>query len=162
MTAVTDDFEDVRAKLREANVNEQSLLATDYLNHFNEPLMILEMAPDMPESVAFLDDWVPLTYEEHFRESNFTGRDIVIAAYGLAPARFKKPFDEACARLRDKLMELIASARTAVDSGDPAAVGAVIAEALPGIRMLQETAGSIINGAEITLDQKRIDALLGS
>lgn len=36
-------------RLRVANINPRTGLATDYLNHFNEAVMLLEMVPDMPE-----------------------------------------------------------------------------------------------------------------
>ena len=39
----------LRERARGSNVNDQTLLATDYLNHFNEVVMLLEMLPDMPE-----------------------------------------------------------------------------------------------------------------
>ena len=35
--------------VRGKNINETTLLATDYLNHFNEIIMVLELVPDMPE-----------------------------------------------------------------------------------------------------------------
>ncbi|MEO8318885.1 MAG: hypothetical protein ABI561_11235, partial [Bradyrhizobium sp.] len=37
------------AQLKAANINPRTGLATDYLNHFNEAIMLLEMVPDMPE-----------------------------------------------------------------------------------------------------------------
>ena len=30
-------------------INPSTLLATDYLNHFNEVIMTVDMVPDMPE-----------------------------------------------------------------------------------------------------------------
>src|SRR3546814_196200 len=38
-----------RRLVRGTNINATSLLATDYLNHFNEVVMVLELVPDMPE-----------------------------------------------------------------------------------------------------------------
>jgi len=37
-------------------------LATDYLNHFNEAIMLLEMIPDMPECAEDFLQWRPLSY----------------------------------------------------------------------------------------------------
>jgi len=37
------------AVLRAANINPPTGLATDYLNHFSEAVMLLEMVPVMPE-----------------------------------------------------------------------------------------------------------------
>ena len=43
------DEEARAAQLRAANINPRTGLATDYLNHFNEAIMLLEMITDMPE-----------------------------------------------------------------------------------------------------------------
>ena len=57
------------ARLAAANVNPATGLATDYLNHFNEAIMLLEMLPSAPE---FRDDflrWQPVSYREYFAGS---------------------------------------------------------------------------------------------
>ena len=43
------DETDIRERIRGTNVNPRTLLATDYLNHFNEVLMLIELVPDDPE-----------------------------------------------------------------------------------------------------------------
>jgi len=58
--------EDRAAELRAANINPRTGLATDYLNHFNEAIMLLEMIPDMPECSGDFLEWRPLSYAEHF------------------------------------------------------------------------------------------------
>ena len=52
------------------NINEQTLLATDYLNHFNEVVMLIEMIADMPECLEDAQAWAPKSYQDHFRDSN--------------------------------------------------------------------------------------------
>ena len=42
------------------NINEETLLATDYLNHFNEIIMILDMIPMMPECLDDAKAWAPV------------------------------------------------------------------------------------------------------
>ena len=37
--------EHLRAHTKGTNVNEETLLTTDYLNHFNEIIMLLEIVP---------------------------------------------------------------------------------------------------------------------
>jgi hypothetical protein len=37
----SDDFLAMRARVRDTNISETTLLATDYLNHFNEVVMML-------------------------------------------------------------------------------------------------------------------------
>src|SRR5664279_6206818 len=69
------------AKLRAANINPRTGLATDYLNHFNEAIMLLEMIPDMPECAEEFLAWHPLSYREHFMASHFKTRELAIEAY---------------------------------------------------------------------------------
>ena len=47
----------MRTRIAGANINEQSLLATDYLNHLNEVAMILKMLPDMLDFVEDVKSW---------------------------------------------------------------------------------------------------------
>src|SRR3979411_3541707 len=70
------DKEARAAQLRAANINPRTGLATDYLNHFNEAIMLLEMIPDMPECAEDFLLWYPLSYREHFMASNFKARDL--------------------------------------------------------------------------------------
>src|SRR5215211_8236948 len=81
------------AQLRAANINPRTVLATDYLNHFNEAIMLLEMIPDMPECAEDFLTWSPLSYCEHFMASNFRARDLVIEAYDSADATIRTEFD---------------------------------------------------------------------
>src|SRR6202161_1999849 len=71
-------------RLRAANINPRTGLATDYLNHFNEAIMLLEMIPDMPECAEQFLQWRPRSYREHFAASNFRARELAIAAYDTA------------------------------------------------------------------------------
>src|SRR5271170_4217920 len=77
------------ARLRAANINPRTGLATDYLNHFNEAVMLLEMIPDMPECAEDFLGWQPLSYAEHFTASNFKARDLAIEAYSFADTRVR-------------------------------------------------------------------------
>src|SRR6266513_2701218 len=81
------------AQLRAANINPRTGLATDYLNHFNEAVMLLEMIPDIPECADDFLAWRPLSYSEHFTASNFKARDLAISAYDSADAGIRAEFD---------------------------------------------------------------------
>src|SRR6266852_7356699 len=87
------DQEARAAQLRAANINPRTGLATDYLNHFNEAIMLLEMIPDMPECSEDFLHWTPLSYAEHFTASNFTARDLAISAYESADPDIRAEFD---------------------------------------------------------------------
>jgi hypothetical protein len=81
------------ATLRAANINPRTGLATDYLNHFNEAIMLLEMIPDIPECATDFLEWHPLSYAEHFIASNFRARDLAIEAYESADPELRSEFD---------------------------------------------------------------------
>src|SRR5436853_3044268 len=87
------------AQLRAANINPRTGLATDYLNHFNEAIMLLEMIPDMPECAEDFLTWSPLSYVEHFWASNFKARDLAIEAYEPADAKIRTEFDNVTATM---------------------------------------------------------------
>jgi hypothetical protein len=81
------------AQLRAANINPRTGLATDYLNHFNEAIMLLEMIPDMPECAEEFLQWQPRSYREHFAASNFRARELAIEAYDSANPDIRTEFD---------------------------------------------------------------------
>ena len=87
------------ARLAQANINPVTGLATDYLNHFNEAIMLLEMIPDMPECAEDFLTWSPLSYVEHFWASNFKARDLAIEAYESADAKIRTEFDNTTATM---------------------------------------------------------------
>ncbi len=85
-------------ELLAANVNPATGLATDYLNLFNEAIMLFEMGLDMPDMAEELADWQRRGYIEHFEKSGFEMKDVVIAAYHHAPADIRCDFDDVCER----------------------------------------------------------------
>src|SRR4029078_9887678 len=87
------DAEAWAERLRLANINPRTGLATDYLNHFNEAVMLLEMVPDMPQCAEDFLTWSPLSYVEHFTASNFMARDLAIEAYEKANPSVRAQFD---------------------------------------------------------------------
>jgi hypothetical protein len=132
------------AQLRAANINPRTGLATDYLNHFNEAIMLLEMIPDMPECAEDFLGWEPLSYAEHFTASNFKARDLAIAAYDSADADIRAEFDNITAAMTSILTAVSAAMREV--SQDVAR--ARLAEQGTGwVKPLVTLAGGIINGA---------------
>src|SRR5258705_10858757 len=89
----TPDRQSRAAELRAANINPRTGLATDYLNHFNEAIMLLEMIPDIPECAEDFLAWHPVSYSEHFTASNFAARDLAIEAYETAVFGIRAEFD---------------------------------------------------------------------
>lgn len=141
------------------NIHPITLLATDYLNHFNEVIMLLEMIPDMPECMEDVDEWAPKSYADHFRDSAFSDKDLAVAAYAYVPDEYKGPFENVIELMNGLALSTIDSMRAAVDSEDRQAMEMVVGGVCRELRCAAETAGAIINGKPDTVDQHGIDEL---
>ena len=129
--------------MRAANINPRTGLATDYLNLFNEAVMLLEMIPDMPECAEDFLGWHPLSYSEHFHASNFKARDLAIEAYDSADAIIRAEFDNITSAMTSILTAVSAAMREAKQDK----TRATLAEQATGwVKPLVAVAGGIING----------------
>ena len=127
-----------------ANINPRTGLATDYLNHFNEAIMLLEMIPDMPECAEDFLGWQPLSYREHFTASNFKARDLAISAYDSADAGIRAEFDN----ITSAMTSILTAVGTAMRKATQDKTRATLAEQATGwVKPLVMLAGGIINGA---------------
>jgi len=136
------------AQLRAANINPRTGLATDYLNHFNEAVMLLEMIPDIPECSDDFLEWSPLTYPEHFTHTNFKARDLVIEAYETAEPGIRGRFDHLTKTMTDILLAVSTAMREAQQDKTRARLAEQAAE---WVKPLVAQTGGIING-EIEID----------
>jgi hypothetical protein len=131
------------AALRAANINPRTGLATDYLNHFNEAVMLLEMVPDMPECAEDFLGWQPLSYCEHFTASNFKGRDLAIEAYQSADTALRAEFDT----ITTAMTSILTAVGNAMREAKQDKTRAKLAEqATSWVKPLVAQAGGIING----------------
>ena len=140
------------SQLAGANINPQTGLATDYLNHFNEAIMLLEMVGDCPDCLADIRGWQPMSYREHFLTSHFKGRELAIAAYaGAAPAA------RACLdNLASTMTTVIEITRATLTADLPAqATSQLAGRAADWLKQLVARAGAVINGE---IDMREIDA----
>ncbi|HLI99514.1 MAG TPA: hypothetical protein VKT76_07350 [Bradyrhizobium sp.] len=132
------------AALLAANINPRTGLATDYLNHFNEAIMLLEMIPDMPECAEDFLNWQPLSYFEHFTASNFKGKALAIEAYDTAETHIRVEFDN----VTDAMTSILSAVGTAMREAQKDMTRSRLAEqAIIWVKPLVMQAGSIINGA---------------
>src|SRR5271154_3436554 len=132
------------AQLRAANINPRTGLATDYLNHFNEAVMLLEMIPDMPECAEDFLGWQPLSYREHFTASNFRARDLAIEAYDSADRAIREEFDSLTSAMTSILTAVGAAMREVKQDKSRAK----LAEQATGwVKPLVMLAGGVINGS---------------
>jgi hypothetical protein len=141
------------AILRAANINPRTGLATDYLNHFNEAVMLLEMVPDIPECAEDFLEWSPLTYPDHFTHTNFKARDLVIDAYEQAEPSIRNKFDHLTKTMTDILLAVGSAMRDAKLDKTRAKLAE---QAAAWVKPLVAQAGGIING-DVEIDPDPVD-----
>jgi hypothetical protein len=144
-------------------INPKTGLSTDYLNHFSEAIMILEMLPALPEAIDDFRAWRPRSYIEHFAASNFRNREAAIACYHAANPEIRQAFDQ----LADTMNAILTTTRDLLATGNMAVAVKPLAEsALAWLRPLVARAGMVINGklpdrkkTEASAAQTAVDAL---
>jgi len=131
-------------RLEQANINPQTGLATDYLNHFNEVMMLLEMLPAMPDCADDVLAWEPLGYEGHFENSTFKDKQLAIQAYRAAPVYLREHLERQVKEINALVCQIQDQLR---DAPDPGMVAADIAgRATHEIKPLISVAGAVIHG----------------
>lgn len=153
-------YEDFAARAKGTNVNDRTLLATDYLNHVNEIIMLLELVPDAPECLEDCRAWEPKTYVEHFQGSSIADRDLAIAAYPYSPLEYRGIFDY----LVTEMNRLVATALVAVEAanakGDAERCRHIVETAVSGLRAMVDQASAAIHGDVRAMEQGEIDLLM--
>ena len=138
-----DDAE--HGSLADANINPATGVATDYLNHFNEAIMLLEMLASCPDCRDDLFAWQPMSYRQHFEASSFKGRAMAIAAYESADADVRGSLDT----LAGAMTTVLAATRAAMSADMPQDAAAVLANrAAALLKPLVARAGAVINGED--------------
>ena len=86
-------------------VSPVSGLASDYLNVFNEILLLLEFLPTMPEMTEEALAWKPRTYEEHFQQSTLPGAKEALRAYSSVDPALRVKFESVLLRLNQIVID---------------------------------------------------------
>ena len=157
-----------RDELAAANINPDTGLATDYLNHFNEVAMLIDMLASMPDVVEDIMEWRPITYPEHFHVTGFRAKDLAIEAYGACDPAVLAGFHDACEKVENGVANIQGVLEKGVEAlSDPSAAAAELYTLISAV-------GGVINphgfgdfdmssvGAETgssAEDQSAIDAL---
>ena len=135
------------ARLAGTNIHPATGLATDYLNHFNEAIMLLEMLPCAPECKEDFLAWQPMSYVEHFAASNFKFRDLAIAAYEAADPVFRGQLDE----ISNRMTTILTATHDGMKGELAPDTIRILAEATTHwLRPLVARAGAVINGEPIS------------
>jgi hypothetical protein len=145
------------------NINPVTGLASDFLNHFNEAIMLLDMLPMAPDCKADFLDWRPMSYAEHFAASHFKHRDLAIAAYESADPAYRGLLDDIASHMNEIL---IAAADAMRQDLSPHTAGILATAAVRWLKPLVGRAGAVINGelkgkapSDESIPQDAVDAL---
>jgi len=145
----------LQPKLAAANINPESFLATDYLNHFNEIVMLLEMIPDMPELIEDTDDWAPKSYTQHFEDSGFQAKGLAIDAFELAPKPIRQAFDSVCDEMNELILTTLSGLKNlnVVERGFSPAARELVKQRVETIQQLLMKLNQVVHGKPGTVLQ---------
>lgn len=155
-------------RLSAANIHPETRLATDYLNHFNEVVMLIDMLPMMPDCAADIAGWRPRSYVEHFAASWFKERDLAIAAYSTVDPARRHAFEATVAAI-DAAIAAVQTILGFVPEADEQTFATIAAIADHEVKPLLEHASGLINGGPVRAPessdanhaQSAVDALFG-
>lgn len=152
---------DAARRLADANINPATGLATDYLNHFNEAIMLLEMLPTCVDCRADFLDWRAKSYCEHFADSRSHSREVAIAAYAAADPNARDSLDA----LAGTMTAVLEATRAAMSVDLPPETAWALADrAAASLKPLVARAGAVINGvagnSQPPAPQALVDALM--
>jgi hypothetical protein len=138
--------------LSAANINPRTGLATDYLNHFNEAIMLLEMIPDIPECAEDFIAWRPRSYREHFQTSHLKAHELIIQTYDEADPCYRAQFDRTIDSMTSILLAVNDGMRAARD--DKRVI--LARHAADWVKPLLVLADELIHGSPEMIDITRI------
>ena len=148
-------------KVKGTNIDEKTMLATDYLNNFNEIVMLLEMIPDMPEMLDEVKEWHPKPYQDHFRDSTIAEKELAIEAHDYVLDIYREPFEQTVEQINSMIASTIQRLEKNITDGETDVLRANAQTLSRMIQRLMDMASGIIHGSAKTMDQSEIDILLG-
>ncbi len=148
-------------------VNPNSGLANDFLNQYNELLLLVENLPILlPEMMDELLAWEPKSYEAYFQASSLPGGSVAIDIYRSLDLAFQNKFEAQIVKidkLARKAVALICEQRRCVKEIQPEDVEVVCAKISIQLRAELDKAADLINhglGASLETPQGMADRLM--
>lgn len=130
-------------------VNPNSGIANDYLNHFNEILLLIENLPALlPEMIEEIMAWKPIGYREYFANSALPGGKQAIQIYNSLNKNFREDFESMVALLDQIVLRSIAIVtdhRAPDGSLDPDGIEDVCEQLAADMRVVLERAADLVN-----------------
>ena len=147
-----------------ANINPKTGLSTDYMNHFNEMVMLIQLFPSAPDVAEEILAWQPRNYCEHFEHSGFRSKALALLGHQLCPPALTRELNVIVAEIDTVLLNAQELVATASDSPKTALA---LDEAVEAVEVLIARASMLINGLAAVEDagaddaQAAVDALFG-
>jgi hypothetical protein len=140
-------------------------LSTDYLNHYSEILMLIEMASFDEAVVAEIAAWQPIGYRDYFLKSPLRRAAAALAAYEALPTDRRTAFEQVLQALDKLALAAILALQPPCHPQNVVLIGEVIG---PAIRRLIDRAAAFLNsggaslceGCEADHAQTMIDRLI--
>ncbi len=153
------DLDKIRERLVGTNIDPRSFLSTDYFNHFNEVIMMLNMLNDAPELLDEIDKWSYKTYREHFMTSELGFAPLAIEVYDYSPTDLRERFDKLTVQMSMLVVEMRLKLRRALEEGQKEKFAEMAYLASMELQGMIDDGGAIVHGYGKSLDQSAVDAM---
>ncbi len=127
-------------RLRAANINPATGLATDYLNQYNGVTIAIASLGDLPDSHEQVLAWRPVGYAAQLRMSGFREHDLALASFEAVPAAVRTRFLTARREVELAIIEV----QELIEAAPQAAAG--LAARAPDIFNAIARLSGVING----------------
>lgn len=151
--------DDILERISGTNIDPRSLLCTDYFNHFNEVIMLLNMLPDMPEILDDVDKWDYKTYREHFQKSGLHWADLAIECYENAPSDLRDRLEKLAVQMSMLVVETRIRLRQALEAGEMDKFADMALLNSMQLQGMVDDGGAVIHGYNASMDQSSIDSM---
>lgn len=159
---MTDMLEQYRQKVVGTNIDQRSLLSTDYFNHFNSVIMLFGMLPDAPELLEDIDSWEFLGYIDHFKTSNLDFSQLAIEAYEYAPQNLREQFNRKSEEIRIFIEVSRLGLRRLIESGDKDRFADMALRVSRELQLMVDAGGAIVHGNDGAMNQSAIDKMFNA
>lgn len=118
------------------------VLSTDYLNHYNEALMLIEMSIMDPMMAAELEHWRPVSYQQHFTGSSLRCAPGALKAWDSLHPISRGAFEALCLAM-DRMV--VTAMKAVEEASDPVIAVPVLEVVAEAFRSLHARATTFIN-----------------
>ncbi len=119
--------------------------------------MLMDMLPSMPDCIEDIREWAPISYQDHFKHSVFSARDLAIEAYEHSPEEYRLPFEQTVAQMDKLILSTITQVEEQIAQDNANKLQKIVERYTPKMIALIEKCGSIINGEKHMTHQDSID-----